>query len=75
MRVSSWAASSAAAGEAETAAKLYRNVLEWSKRPRRHGPRESLFVALAEDPAAAASAALADLGDARALTAAVAAPA
>jgi predicted ATPase/DNA-binding SARP family transcriptional activator len=60
----------AAAGDTEIAARLYRNVLEWSKRPRRHGPRESLFVALAEDPAAAASAGLADLGDARAVTAA-----
>ena len=64
----------AAAGDTDTAAKLYRNVLEWSKRPRRHGPRESLFLALAEDPAAAASAGLADLGDARAVTAAAVAP-
>jgi tetratricopeptide (TPR) repeat protein len=65
----------AAAGDTETAAKLYRNVLEWSKRPRRHGPRESLFLALAEDPAAAASAGLSDLGDARPVTAAAVAPA
>ena len=64
----------AAAGDTENAAKLYRNVLEWSKRPRRHGPRESLFLALAEDPAAAASAGLADLGDAHAVTAAAVAP-
>ena len=65
----------AAAGDTDTAAKLYRNVLEWSKRPRRHGPRESLFLALAEDPAAAASAGLADLGDARSVAAAAVAPA
>ena len=65
----------AAGGDAETAARLYRNVLEWSKRPRQHGPRESLFLALAGDPAATASAALADLGDARAITAVAVAPA
>ncbi|HET8651004.1 MAG TPA: BTAD domain-containing putative transcriptional regulator [Gaiellaceae bacterium] len=64
----------AAAGDTETAARLYRNVLEWSKRPRQHGPRESLFVDLAEDPAAAAAAGLAELGDARAVTAAAALP-
>ena len=64
----------AAAGDTETAAKLYRNVLEWSTRPRRHGPRESLFLALAEDPVAAATAGLADLGDGRAVTAAAVAP-
>ena len=64
----------AAAGDTETAAKLYRNVLEWSQTPRRHGPRESLFLALAEDPAAAASAGLADLADARPVTAAAVAP-
>jgi tetratricopeptide (TPR) repeat protein len=52
----------AAAGDTDTARRLYRNVLEWSKRPRRHGPRESLFLALAEDPAAAAAAGLDDLG-------------
>jgi predicted ATPase/DNA-binding SARP family transcriptional activator len=63
------------AGDTETAAKLYRNVLEWSTRPRQHGPRESIFLALAEDPAAAASAALADLGDARPLPAPEVAPA
>ena len=64
----------AAAGDTDTAAKLYGNVLEWSKRPRRHGPRESLFVALAEEPAAAATAGLADLGAASAVTAAAVAP-
>ena len=64
----------AAVGDTDTAARLYRNVLEWSERPRRHGPRESLFLALAEDPAAAASAGLAALGDARPLTAAAVEP-
>jgi predicted ATPase/DNA-binding SARP family transcriptional activator len=65
----------AAAGDTETAAKLYRNVLEWSKRPRRHGPRESIFLALAEDPGAAAAAGLAAVGEADAATVAVVAPA
>ena len=65
----------AAAGDTDTAARLYRNVLAWSELPRQHGPRESLFVALAEDPGAAAAAGLADLGDGRAATAAVVAPA
>ena len=59
----------AAAGDADTAARLYRNVLEWSKVPRPRGPRESLFVALVEDPAAAAAAGLARLGDGRPLDA------
>jgi predicted ATPase/DNA-binding SARP family transcriptional activator len=65
----------AAAGDTETAARLYRNVLEWSQRPRQHGPRESLFLALAGDPAAAASVGLAALGDGHAVTSAAAAPA
>jgi predicted ATPase/DNA-binding SARP family transcriptional activator len=64
----------AAAGDTETAAKLYRNVLEWSQTPRRHRPRESLFLALAEDPAAAASTGLANLGVGRPVTAAAVAP-
>lgn len=55
-----------AAGDAGTAAKLYRNVLAWSGTPRAHGPRESLFVVLAGDPAAAAMTGLAGLGVARA---------
>jgi ATP/maltotriose-dependent transcriptional regulator MalT len=65
----------ATAGDTDTAATLYRNVLAWSELPRQHGPRESLFLALAEDPATAASAGLADLGDARPVTAAAVAPA
>jgi tetratricopeptide (TPR) repeat protein len=64
----------AAAGDTETAAKLFRNVLEWSQTPRRHGPRESLFLALAEDPAAAASTGLANLGEGRPVTAAAVTP-
>jgi len=65
----------AAADDPETAATLYRNVLVWSKLPRPHGPRESLFVALAQDPAAAAAAGLAGLSDGHAATAAADAPA
>ena len=65
----------AAAGDTETAERLYRNVLAWSELPRQHGPRESLFVALAEDPGAAAAAGLAALGDGHSATAAVVAPA
>ncbi|WP_164737220.1 BTAD domain-containing putative transcriptional regulator [Georgenia sp. SYP-B2076] len=62
----------AVAGDAETAAKLYRNVLTWSKAPRAHRPRESLFVVLSEDPAAAAAVRLAGLGDGAETTAAAA---
>ena len=65
----------AGAGDAETAARLYRAVLDWSQAPRQHGPRESLFVALAEDPGPAAAAGLASIGDADAATPPVAAPA
>ena len=50
----------AAAGDRETADRLCRAVLEWSRTPRTHGPRESLFVALAGDPAAAARTAAAE---------------
>ena len=65
----------ATAGDTDTAERLYRNVLAWSELPRQHGPRESLFMALAEDPGAAAAAGLAALGEGRAATAAVVAPA
>jgi predicted ATPase/DNA-binding SARP family transcriptional activator len=65
----------ATAGEMDTADRLYRNVLAWSALPRQHGPRESLFLALAEDPGAAAAAGLAALGDGHAATAAAVAPA
>ena len=52
----------AAAGGADTAEELYREVLEWSEKPRPHEARESLFLALAEDPGTAARAGLDDLG-------------
>jgi len=65
----------ATAGDTDTAERLYRNVLAWSELPRQHGPRESLFVALADDPGAAAAAGLAALGEDHAATAAVVAPA
>jgi hypothetical protein len=65
----------ATGGDTDTAATLYRNVLAWSELTRQRGPRESLFVALAEDPGAAAAAGLAALGDGTALTAALVAPA
>ena len=52
----------AAAGDTEAAAKLYGDVLVWSKIPRLHGPRESLFLDLAGDPGAAAQGGLEDLG-------------
>ena len=37
-------------------------MLEWSDLPRPHEARESLFLALAEDPGTAARAGLDDLG-------------
>jgi hypothetical protein len=49
-------------GDASTAEALYRDVLEWSHATRPHEARESLFLALAEDPGAAAQAGLNDLG-------------
>jgi predicted ATPase/DNA-binding SARP family transcriptional activator len=52
----------AAAGEADTAAALFRSVLEWCDEQRPHEARESLFLALAEDPGAAARAGLDGLG-------------
>ena len=59
----------------ESAARLYRDVLAWSEQPRSHGPRESLFVVLVEDPGAEAAAAVAGLGESRELSAAAAPPA
>ena len=44
----------AASGNADEADRLYREVLEWSTIERPHQARESLFVALAGNPAAAA---------------------
>jgi hypothetical protein len=51
----------AVAGDTETADRLYREVLEWSRAQRAHGPRESLFLALAGSPGAAAERGLAEL--------------
>jgi predicted ATPase len=65
----------AAAGDADTAETLCGNVLEWSDKPRPHGARESLFLALAGDPRTAARAGLDDLGQSHRETAAVSAPA
>jgi len=45
----------AAAGDAATAESLYREVVEWSRLQRSHRGRESVFIALAEDPASAAA--------------------
>jgi predicted ATPase/DNA-binding SARP family transcriptional activator len=44
----------AASGDAATAERLYREVVEWSQLQRPHQARESLFLALAGSPAAAA---------------------
>jgi predicted ATPase/DNA-binding SARP family transcriptional activator len=52
----------AAAGDPDTAESLYRDVLEWSSAPRPHEARESLFLALADDPGAAARFGLDELG-------------
>jgi predicted ATPase/DNA-binding SARP family transcriptional activator len=51
----------AAAEDLPTAESLYRRVLEWSKLPRPHQARESLFLALAGDPADEAQLALEEL--------------
>jgi hypothetical protein len=55
----------AAAGDGTTAERLYQAVLDWSALPRSHRARETLFVALARDPATDALMGLADLADAR----------
>ncbi len=54
----------AAAGDADSAEALYRSVLEWSDTQRPHEARESLFLALAGDPGAAARAGLDELAQA-----------
>ena len=51
----------AASGNAEEAARLYREVIAWSTIERPHQARESLFVALAGNPAAAAESGLAEI--------------
>jgi predicted ATPase/DNA-binding SARP family transcriptional activator len=55
----------AAAGDAASAETLYRQVLEWSQLHRHRQARESLFVALAGNPATDAQLALAELTEAR----------
>ncbi|HUO71182.1 MAG TPA: BTAD domain-containing putative transcriptional regulator [Solirubrobacteraceae bacterium] len=59
----------AVAGDTETAERLYQNVLEWSRAPRPHQARESLNIALAGNPEAAARLGLAELAEARGDTA------
>jgi tetratricopeptide (TPR) repeat protein len=51
----------AASGDTETAGRLFDEVLEWSRAQRPHGPRESLFLALAGSPGAAAERGLAEI--------------
>ena len=47
--------------DTESAASLYRDVLDWCEEPRRHEAREALFIALAGSPAMAARRGLAAL--------------
>ena len=54
-----------ATGDADTAETLYRSVVEWSETPRPRRFRETLFVALAGNPAAAALRGLGRLAAAR----------
>ena len=54
-----------AAGDADTAETLYRNVVQWSQMPRPRQARELLFVVLAGSPGAAALQGLARLAAAR----------
>ena len=53
----------AASGNADEAVRLYREVLEWSAVERPHQARESLFVALAGNPATAAERGLAEIAE------------
>jgi hypothetical protein len=55
----------AASGNAEEAARLYREVIAWSTMERPHQARESLFVALAGNPATAAESGLAEIPEPR----------
>jgi hypothetical protein len=52
-------------GDQDSAERLYRSVVEWSERKRPHQARETLFLALAGSPGAAALAELAELADAQ----------
>jgi predicted ATPase len=53
------------AGHQHSAERLNRAVVEWSERKRPHQARETLFLALAGSPGAAALAGLAELADAQ----------
>jgi predicted ATPase len=55
----------ASAGEADSAEALYRAVVDWSLQKRPHQARETLFIALAGSPGAAALTGLAELAEAR----------
>ncbi len=55
----------AAAGDAATAERLYRSVVEWSEVERPHQARETQFIALAGSPGSAALLGLAELADTR----------
>jgi predicted ATPase/DNA-binding SARP family transcriptional activator len=55
----------AAAGDADTAARLYRQVLDASVRPRPHRMRERFFVTIAGSPSTGALLGLAELAAAR----------
>jgi predicted ATPase/DNA-binding SARP family transcriptional activator len=59
----------AASGNTDKADRLYREVLEWSTIERSHQARESLFVALAGNPATAAEGGLTEIAEPRADTA------
>jgi tetratricopeptide (TPR) repeat protein len=54
-----------ASGNADEADRLYREVLAWSTMDRLHQARESLFVALAGNPAGAAERGLAEIPEPR----------
>ena len=55
----------AESGNTDEADRLYREVLEWSTMQRPHQARESLFVALAGNPATAAERGLAEIAEPR----------
>jgi predicted ATPase len=52
-------------GDRDSADSLYRSVVDWSERKRPHQARETLFLALAGSPGAAALDGLAELADAQ----------